>query len=103
MSTLSIFMFAVFVFLLMSIGIILTMLEFNRLTEDPSTMRKWIWPKRLSTYCLRTVGSAGPALGSDFGKSGDVCDQAPPAASIARQNTAIAYLAKLTDPNPVVC
>lgn len=36
MSTLSIFMFAIFVFLLMSIGIILTMLEFNRLSDEPS-------------------------------------------------------------------
>ena len=29
-------MFAIGVFVLMSIGIILTMIEFNRLTDDPS-------------------------------------------------------------------
>jgi len=36
MSTGLILIFAIGVFVLMSIGIILTMIEFNRLTDDPS-------------------------------------------------------------------
>ena len=36
MSTETIFGFAMGVFVLMVVGIFLTMLEFNRLTEDPS-------------------------------------------------------------------
>ena len=36
MSTELILMFAIGVFVLMNIGIFLTMLEFNRLTDDPS-------------------------------------------------------------------
>ena len=36
MSTETIMMYAIGVFILMSIGIILTMVEFNKLTDDPS-------------------------------------------------------------------
>jgi hypothetical protein len=39
MNTDLIFMFAIGVFLLMSIGIILSMIEFNRLTDDPSALK----------------------------------------------------------------
>lgn len=39
MSTDLIFMFAIGVFLLMSIGIILSMIEFNKLTVDPSVLK----------------------------------------------------------------
>ena len=39
MSTGFILIFAIGVFVLMSIGIILTMIEFNRLTDDPSVRK----------------------------------------------------------------
>ena len=39
MSNETIFLYAIGVFVLMSVGIILTMIEFNKLTDDPSVRK----------------------------------------------------------------
>jgi hypothetical protein len=55
MSTESILMFAIGVFSLMFIGIILTMVEFNRLTDDPSIRKGPGGPKKRSRQTEQSI------------------------------------------------